>query len=111
MVFESSQAFLKCLEQLILANEVDEWNKKVSQGRIVHADHINSTLSSSHLVNLQLSESGLFGKQGWNSQRIIVSYTHIIQGHSDAFLRQHYQLRTELMSEEQKCDPDTSQQT
>ena len=37
--------------------QLDEWKGKVSQGRIARADNIDSSLSSSHLVNFDLSDS------------------------------------------------------
>ena len=57
MMFENSQAFFRYFKQLKLASRLDERKEKVSQGRIAHADNIDSSLSSSHLVNFLLSDS------------------------------------------------------
>ena len=56
-MFENSQAFCKWFKQLKLASELDEWKEKVSQERTSRADNIDSSLSSSHLVNFHLSDS------------------------------------------------------
>ena len=57
MMFENSHAFFKCFKQLKLASKLDEWKEKVSQERTSRADNIDSSLSSSHLVNFHLSDS------------------------------------------------------
>ena len=56
-MFENSQAFFKCFKQLKLASKLDECPKEVSQGWLARADNIDSSLSSSHLVNFHLSDS------------------------------------------------------
>ena len=56
-MFENSHAFFICLKQLKLASKLVEWHEKVSQGRLARADNIDSSLSSSHLVNFHLSDS------------------------------------------------------
>lgn len=57
MVSENSQAFFKCFKQLKLDGKPKERKETASQGRMVRADIIGSTLSLLHLVNLYLSDS------------------------------------------------------
>ena len=56
-MLENSQVFLKCFKQLKLTSKLDEWKETVSQERIARAVSIDSSLSSSDLVNFHLIDS------------------------------------------------------